>query len=56
MTDAATLDRPLDATALLNDMGRRARAASMVLATLPTARKAAALRAAATALRASEAT
>jgi glutamate-5-semialdehyde dehydrogenase len=56
MTDAATLDRPLDATALIADMGARARAASALLAGTPTATKAAALKAAARALRASEAT
>jgi glutamate-5-semialdehyde dehydrogenase len=55
MTNAATLDRPLDATALIVDMGRRARAAAAVLAAAPTATKAAALTAAARALRASAA-
>jgi glutamate-5-semialdehyde dehydrogenase len=55
MTDTATLERPLDAEALIADMGRRARAASAVLAQTPTATKAAALRAAASALRAAEA-
>lgn len=55
MTDIATLERPLDADALIADMGRRARAASAVLAQTPTVAKAAALRAAASALRAAEA-
>jgi glutamate-5-semialdehyde dehydrogenase len=55
MTDAAALDRPLDATALIADMGARARAAAAILAGTPTAAKAAALKAAARALRASEA-
>ena len=55
MTQAATLDRPLDAAALIADMGRRARAAAAILASTPTATKAAALIAAARALRASEA-
>ncbi len=55
MTETATLERPLDADALIADMGRRARAASAVLAQAPTATKAAALRAAASALRANEA-
>jgi len=45
----------LDADALIADMGRRARAAAVVLARAPTPVKAAALRAAAAALRASEA-
>lgn len=43
-----------DADALIVDMGRRARAAATVVAQAPTETKAAALRAAATALRASE--
>ena len=55
MTEAATLDRPLDAIALIADMGRRARAAAATLASTPTATKATALTAAARALRASEA-
>jgi len=55
MTDIAMLERPLDADALIADMGRRARAASAVLAQTPTATKAVALRAAATALRKAEA-
>ncbi|MDX3883259.1 MAG: glutamate-5-semialdehyde dehydrogenase [Sphingomonas sp.] len=65
MTDAATLassaatsatDAPVpDAEALIQDMGRRARAAAAVLARTPTAVKADALRAAAAALRANEA-
>ena len=55
MSEAVTLDRPLDATALIADMGRRARAAAAILASTPTATKAAALTAAARALRASEA-
>ena len=55
MTDAATLERPLDATALIADMGRRARTAAAILAAAPTTAKAAALRAAARALRASAA-
>jgi glutamate-5-semialdehyde dehydrogenase len=50
MTEAA----PIDPTALIAEMGRRARAASAVLALAPTAIKAAALVAAAGALRASE--
>ena len=45
-----------DAETLIADMGRRARAASAVLAQTPTATKAAALEAAAKALRATEAT
>jgi glutamate-5-semialdehyde dehydrogenase len=55
MTDTVTLERPLDAEALITDMGQRARAAAMVLAQAPTATKAAALRSAALALRAAEA-
>jgi glutamate-5-semialdehyde dehydrogenase len=55
MSDTATLDRPLDAAALITDMGKRARAAAAILAGARTATKAAALRAAARALRASEA-
>ena len=55
MSEAAALDRPLDATALIADMGRRARAAATILASSPTATKAVALAAAARALRASEA-
>jgi glutamate-5-semialdehyde dehydrogenase len=55
MTSTATLERPLDAEALITDMGRRARAASAILAQAPTATKAAALRAAARALRAAQA-
>ena len=54
MTGAATLERPLDAEALIADMGRRARAAAARLAQAPTAAKAAALKAAAHALRAAE--
>jgi glutamate-5-semialdehyde dehydrogenase len=50
MTQAA----PIDPTALIAEMGRRARAASAVLALAPTAAKAAALAAAARTLRASE--
>src|ERR1700749_2552155 len=46
---------PMDAQALIHEMGRRARAASAVLALAPTATKAAALVAAAKAMRASEA-
>ena len=53
MSDSATLDRPLDATALIADMGARARAAAAILVRTPTAAKAAALTAAARALRAS---
>jgi len=49
-----TEQTPIDSTALIHEMGRRARAASAVLALAPTATKAAALMAAATALRASE--
>lgn len=51
MTEAVTIDP----TALIAEMGRRARAASTVLALAPTATKAAALRAAAQAMRAEEA-
>jgi glutamate-5-semialdehyde dehydrogenase len=51
MTDAT----PIDPVALVAEMGRRARAAAAVLALAPTATKAAALRAAARALRADEA-
>ncbi len=54
MTSTATLERPLDAEALITDMGQRARAAAAVLARAPTAAKAAALQAAARALRAAE--
>ena len=43
MTEIATIDRPVDAEALIADMGRRARAASAILAQTPTATKAAAL-------------
>ena len=50
-----TEQMPIDAQALIHEMGRRARAASAVLALAPTATKAAALVAAAKALRASEA-
>ena len=46
---------PIDPTALIHEMGRRARAASAVLALAPTATKAAALVAAARALRGNEA-
>ena len=53
MSDSATLDRPLDATTLIADMGARARAAAAILARTPTAAKAAALTAAARAIRAS---
>jgi glutamate-5-semialdehyde dehydrogenase len=52
MTNAA----PIDTTALITEMGRRARVAAAMLALAPTAIKAAALDAAARALRASEAT
>jgi glutamate-5-semialdehyde dehydrogenase len=51
MSAIATLDHPFDATALIADMGARARAAAAVLAGAPTAQKAAALRAAAQAIR-----
>jgi glutamate-5-semialdehyde dehydrogenase len=51
MTEAS----PIDPTALIAEMGRRARGASALLALTPTATKAAALVAAAQALRASEA-
>src|SRR5690349_4229519 len=51
MTDAT----PIDPAALIAEMGRRARAAAAVLALAPTATKAAALRAAARALRSDEA-
>jgi glutamate-5-semialdehyde dehydrogenase len=50
-----TEQTPIDAQALIHEMGRRARAASAVLALAPTASKAAALAAAAKALRGSEA-
>ena len=52
MTDAALLHRPTDATALIADMGARARAAAQTLAAVPTADKAQALTAAAGAIRA----
>ncbi|SDD07269.1 glutamate-5-semialdehyde dehydrogenase [Sphingomonas sp. YR710] len=52
MSATATLDRPLDATALIADMGGRARRAAAILAGVPTAQKAAALTAAARAIRA----
>ncbi|ARS27156.1 glutamate-5-semialdehyde dehydrogenase [Sphingomonas sp. KC8] len=58
MTEAATIAQPapaIAAEALINDMGRRARAAAKILARTPTATKAAALRAAANAMRAAEA-
>jgi len=55
MTDIAMLERPLDADAVITEMGWRARASSAVLAQTPTATKAAALRAAASALRKAEA-
>jgi glutamate-5-semialdehyde dehydrogenase len=55
MTALATLDRPLDATALIADMGARARAAAALLASTPTDRKAAALSAAAQAIRTNQA-
>jgi len=51
MTDAT----PIDPTALIQEMGRRARAASAVLTLAPTATKAAALMAAAETMRASKA-
>jgi glutamate-5-semialdehyde dehydrogenase len=51
MTDAT----PIDPTALIAEMGRRARAAAAVLALAPTATKAAALLASAQALRANQA-
>jgi len=51
MTDVA----PIEPTALIQEMGRRARAASAALALAPTATKATALRAAAQALRTHEA-
>jgi len=54
MTSTATLERPLDAEALIADMGRRARAAAAALARVPTAAKAQALIEAAKAIRASE--
>jgi glutamate-5-semialdehyde dehydrogenase len=50
-----TEQTPIDAQALIHEMGRRARAASAVLALAPTATKAAALVAAARHLRATEA-
>jgi glutamate-5-semialdehyde dehydrogenase len=43
MTEALAI-RPVDATALIADMGARARAAAVRLASAPTAEKAAALR------------
>jgi len=51
MSDPAVLAEPFDATALIADMGRRARAAAAVLAQAPTAQKAEALKAAAKAIR-----
>ena len=54
MTSTATLERPLDAEALIADMGRRARAAAAALARVPTAAKAQALIEAAKAIRVSE--
>ena len=51
MTDAT----PIDPTALIAELGRRARAAAAVLALAPTATKAAALQAAARAMRANQA-
>jgi glutamate-5-semialdehyde dehydrogenase len=50
-----TEQTPIDAQALIHEMGRRARAASALLALAPTATKAAALMAAARALRGNEA-
>lgn len=56
MSTAATLDRnATDVEALIEDMGRRARAAATVLAQAPTSQKAAALLAGARALRGAEA-
>jgi glutamate-5-semialdehyde dehydrogenase len=56
MSTTATLERTgIDVEALINDMGHRARVASSILAQAPTEQKAAALRAAARALRAAEA-
>jgi glutamate-5-semialdehyde dehydrogenase len=52
MSATATLDRPLDATALIADMGARARRAAAILAGAPTQQKAMALTAAARAIRA----
>jgi glutamate-5-semialdehyde dehydrogenase len=51
MATAILEERPFDATALIDDMGRRARAAAAVLAGTPTKAKAEALRAAARAIR-----
>jgi glutamate-5-semialdehyde dehydrogenase len=51
MTETATIAPPLDATALIADMGRRARAAATLVAGAATAQKAEALHAAARALR-----
>ena len=51
MATAILEERPFDATALIDDMGRRARAAAAVLAGAPTETKAEALRAAARAIR-----
>jgi len=55
MSQTATIERPLDAEALMNDMGRRARAAAAILAQAPTPIKARALLSAAVALRTSAA-
>jgi glutamate-5-semialdehyde dehydrogenase len=54
MIAPATIDRPLDVTALIADMGARARAAAALLAGAPTAQKAKALQAAAHAIRANQ--
>ena len=51
MSATAIIDRPLDATALIADMGARARAAAAVLAGAPTSQKAQALTEAANAIR-----
>ena len=52
MATAILEGRPVDAAALIDDMGRRARTAAAVLARTPAERKAGALRAAARAIRA----
>jgi len=52
MSEAAVLTKPLDATALIGDMGARARAAAAALAQAPTTKKSEALKTAAQAIRA----
>jgi glutamate-5-semialdehyde dehydrogenase len=51
MSNSDLIERPLDAEALIVDLGQRARAAATILATAPTPQKAQALRLAAAALR-----